>query len=197
VEGATADDYKGKVVELPDGTRVLVGIRFQGLDLDKPFVEVMRQSAPLTNTAQTDALIEVLRERFAVFGPARLCVHLPSHARTGHRSGPDATEDVRYLAAPVARIKRLALPDHYERVGLERASSLSFYTEYEAVYRQLLDERPWLLGVARQQSKEDLESYRSEGTIFEVSVDGEWSGIVAAFRAPRVACRATASARSS
>ncbi len=183
VRAAGTDDYKSRVVELPDGLKVVAAIRFEGLDIGKPFVDVRLQNGDAMTPAWLDDLWTALREQFAVFRPGRLRFYRPSHLPLASPGGTLAvTEDLCYFAAPLSWMSRLPLPEHYSRVRLERAASLDFFAEYERIYAQLIEERSWMEGVVLQDSREELESYKSEGTLFGVSIDDTWAGIIAAYR---------------
>ena len=72
--------------------------------------------------------------------------------------------------------------DGLDRVELRPAADLDFYPRYQALYQQIYDERPHLRGEVRTESADGLARCLSQGLLFEVHVDGRWSGIFAAAR---------------
>jgi GNAT superfamily N-acetyltransferase len=73
-------------------------------------------------------------------------------------------------------------PDALGRVGLVRATTLTFYPRYADLYTQLHAESPELQAVAGPESEEDMQGYLEAGQLFEIFVDGAWAGVTAVFR---------------
>ena len=178
VAGASADDYRNRVLEV-DGLTLLTGIRFLGLDLQKPFVDIMYSSEMYSSEAallpeQLSAVKEAVREAFRVFQPKRLRFYLPSNLPRFVKDG-----DKRLLAAPLGVMLAQPEPDTLRRVSLKRATSLAFYGDYAAIYEELLAEHPELQEVVRLEPEADMQGYLDEGYVFEVFVDGQWAGVTA------------------
>ena len=173
VAGASADDYKNRVVEV-DGLTLLTGIRFLGLDLQKPFVDVMYSSEAALTPEQLSAVKDAIREAFSVFRPRRFRFYSPSNQPRFAKGG-----DKRLLAAPLGVI--LAQPEAktLRRVTLKRATSPAFYGDYAAIYEELLAEHPELQEVVRLESEADMQAYLDEGYVFEVFVDDQPAGVTA------------------
>lgn len=174
VAGADAEDYKNRLLNV-GGLELLVGIRFLGLDLAKPFVDVMYTSEPTLTPGQLARVQDAVRKDFSPFQPKRTRFYCPSHLPRFSADG-----DKRLLAAPLGVM--LARADADARVTLRRASSLEFYPEYAAAYRELHEARPGLRDVLRVESAEDMQGYLEAGHLFEVFVDDVWAGVTAVFR---------------
>lgn len=175
VAGARVEDYKNRMLEV-DNLELLTGIRFLGGDLTQPFVDVVFQSEAVLTAEQLGAVREAIRQAFAVFQPERARFYLSSHQPRFSEDG-----DKRLIAAPLGAMLRTR-PEHLSRVHLRRATSLTFYPRYTALYDQLHSERPELLEVAGAESEEAMRAYLDEGGLFEVFVDDQWAGVTAVFR---------------
>lgn len=176
VQGATADDYKNRLLTV-GGLELLTGIRFLGLDMNQPFVDVMYGSKPVLTPEQLSHVRDAIRLEFAVFKPKRLRFYVASEL-------PQLTDagDKRLIAAPLGVMLTQPRPDAFERVALRRAESLRFYPEYAAIYRELYAEKPQLQAVARAESEDDMQGYLGAGQLFEVFVDGAWAGVTAVYK---------------
>lgn len=60
VAGAGAEDYKNRLLNV-GGLELLTGIRFLGLGLNQPFVDVMYGSRPVWTLGQLSAVRDVIR----------------------------------------------------------------------------------------------------------------------------------------
>ena len=178
VEGAQLDDYRNRLFDLSPGLTVSAGIRFKGLDMDWPFVGVDYQSRLFDSGRDLERLVDVLMEAFAVFRPRFVSIYQPSHVPIPESDALAVTEDQRYLAGPLARMRSLPEPPSLDRVRLAAATNLDFYPRYEATYRQLYGERSWLQEAAEAEEREDLEVRIGEGLAFEAFVDDAWAGLM-------------------
>ena len=176
VAGASADEYKNRVIEV-GGLALLTGIRFLGLDMQKPFVDVMYSSEAVLSPEQLSAVKEPIREAFAVFQPKRIRFYVPSHLTNPVKN---LAGDKRLLAAPLGVMLAQPEPETLRRVRLERATSLAFYGDYAAIYKELRDEHPELREVVSLEPREDMQGYLENAHLFEIFVDGRWAGVIAA-----------------
>ena len=177
VAGTSADEYKNRVIEL-DGLTLLTGIRFLGLDLQKPFVDIMYSSMYSSEAApspeQLSAVKDAIREAFSVFRPRRFRFYSPSNQPRFAKGG-----DKRLLAAPLGVMLAQSEAETLRRVTLKRATSLAFYGDYAAMYEELLAEHPELQEVVRLEPEADMQTYLDEGYVFEIFVDGHPAGLTA------------------
>ena len=177
VAGASADEYKNRVVEV-DGLTLLTGIRFLGLDLQKPFVDIIYSSMYSSEAAlspeQLSAVKDAIRKAFSVFGPRRFRFYSPSNQPRFAKGG-----DKRLLAAPLGVMLAQPEAETLRRVTLKRATSLAFYGDYAAMYEELLAEHPELQEVVRLEPEADMQTYLGEGYVFEIFVDGHPAGLTA------------------
>jgi hypothetical protein len=73
-----AEMFKHRLLETSTH-RLIAGIRFFGMDLNRPFIEVAQISKPLQSDAEQDEITKVLREAFAAFKPTQWRVYQSSH----------------------------------------------------------------------------------------------------------------------
>ncbi len=173
VAGAAAEDYKNRLLTV-GGLELLVGIRFLGLDMNEPFVDVMYHAA--LTPEQLSAVQDATELEFAVFKPKRTRFYVSSHQPPLTGDG-----DKRLIAAPLGVMLAQPKPGTFGRVELRQATSLAFYPDYAATYHDLHTEYPELRAVARLESEDDLQGYLGEGHLFEIFVDGAWAGVTAVF----------------
>lgn len=173
VARAEQDDYKNRFTRVGE-LELLTGIRFRGLDMTQPFVDVIYQSRPALSSEQVTEIKDELRAEYAVFLPKRLRVYQPSHLKPLPGDG-----DKRLIAAPLQVVSEGTRGE--EGISLRPARSLEFYPDYAAIYTQLHAEHPELIPVTRAESEDDLKSYLAAGNLFSIYVDETWAGVCAVF----------------
>ena len=132
----------------------------------------------MTCRAITDTTIfHRLAEAFAEFAPHRIQFYHPAHLPI---AVPGARVDQHFLAGLASEMAARSPAPGLERTELTRASNLSCFPRYVAVYRQMYEERPALLDSVRIEDEESLAVCLADGLLFEIAVDGAWAGIVAA-----------------
>jgi hypothetical protein len=169
-----SEDFKHRLLETSTH-RFIAGIRFFGMDLNRPFVEVAQINRPLESDAQKNDITTLLRNEFAPFKPSRWRNYQASHLNYQF-AGCDG--DKRYLIGLLKDIN--AQPETQFLCELRPAQNLDFYPRYAQMYKTLFAERPWMPDVSRQESLEDMQDYLANGWLYEVFVDGVWAGVTAA-----------------
>ncbi len=173
--GVPAAQFKHKLLETSTH-RLIAGIRFFGMDINRPFVEVAQLNKPPESNAERDEITNLLRAEFALFKPTQWRVYQSSHLEYQF---PDCEGDKRYLLGQLQTINALPKPEGLERIRLEPAQDLDFYPRYVAMYQSLFAERPWMPDVSRQESFEDMRDYLTEDWLYEVFIDETWAGVTA------------------
>ena len=167
--------FTARLVEI-DGTRFLARIDFPDTTGANSFVEILRATTPPGSI--TDATVfHRLAEAFAGFAPHRIQFYHPSHRPI---AVPGARVDQHFLAGLASEMTARSPAPGLERIELARATNLSFYPRYVAVYRQMYEERPALLDSVRIEDEESLAECLADALLFEIAVNGLWAGIVAA-----------------
>jgi GNAT superfamily N-acetyltransferase len=156
---------------------LIAGIRFFGMDLNRPFIEVAQIDKLLESDKERNKITEVLRQEFAMFKPTQWRIYQSSHL--GYQfAGCDG--DKRFLVGLLKDINAQPEVKNAERLELRSAQNLEFYPRYAQIYQMLYAERPWMPDVSRQESVEDMQEYLEKGWLYEVFVDDQWAGVTAA-----------------
>ncbi|MBB6099456.1 GNAT superfamily N-acetyltransferase [Deinobacterium chartae] len=179
--GTTPDDYRNRWLDL-DGLRVLTGIRFKGLDMAQPFVDVVASTAPLEAPDLWQALAARIRSEYAVFRPLQLRVFRAGPAPLELAPGLPVVAHTRLVAGLLSAMRSLPDPAHFARLEAHPASNLNFYPRYRAIYDALHAESPERREFARPESEEDLQEALEDGLLFEMRIEGVWAGVMAAYR---------------
>lgn len=179
VDGARPSHYMNVLVPFRAG-EALLGIRFKGLDITRPFADVVATSVPVTTEEEVAELRDIACQTYSVFSPGhvRFSVFSPEALGAFGRSG---TWEKKYLIGGLAEMKATAEPRYLNRVELRQASNLDFFDSYLGVYRELIGRNPEHAEYATAGDREDLQYYLSDGSVFEVLIDGRWAGVVAGY----------------
>ncbi len=175
VLGLPAEQFKHRVLETSTH-RLIAGIRFFGMDISRPFVQVAQISKPLESDDERDEVTKLLLGEFSMFKPTQWRIYQSSHLEYQFL---DCESDKRYLVGHLQDIIALPQPETIDRVHLELAKNLEFYPGY-AMYQTLFAERPWMPDVSRQESLADMQEYVTNGWLYEIFIDDVWAGVTAA-----------------
>lgn len=166
--------WANRRVEFADGHWCVAGIRFLGLDPEKPFVHVVATSVP-PQLALLDAYAEQLHREFADFGPLAIRFELPNPPE-------DADIDQWIIAGLVSGLRRKPRRPQHERVRLtpaDPAETAGYADEVLGnVAKQLPEVRTWTEAATLEQ----LQRCADTGALREIEVDGRRAGIIAAAR---------------
>jgi hypothetical protein len=173
-----AGSYKGRLLDL-GGVRCIAHIDFPDPSGGFPFVKIRGASVPLGSIADWRPLREGIAGAFAEFRPRAISIFHPAHLPL---LAPAARLYRHLLAAPAGSMAARPEASGLHRIALRRAANLDFYPEYEAAYAQMLAERPHLKDEIGVESRRTLAECLEQGLLFEVLVDGAWSGLIAARR---------------
>jgi GNAT superfamily N-acetyltransferase len=176
VLGLPSELFKHRLLETATH-RFIAGIRFLGMDITRPFIEVAQLSKPLECDSERNNMTEVLRQEFAVFKPTQWRVYQSSHLAYQF-AGCDG--DKRYLVGLLKDINAQLNIENSERLELRLAQNLEFYPRYAQMYKMLYEERSWMPDVSRQESLEDMRDYLDNDCLYEVFVDDTWAGVTVA-----------------
>jgi len=170
--GAPAEMFLNRWLPAGDDLTVLAGPRYEGRRPDRPFVEVTAVNRLLTAT-DLPALRRLARDDFAVFRPLDIRVWTADPPRTW----PGTRAEMRLVAAPLGQLRSR---DGTDAVTVRPAADLSWYDRYVAVHDQHVAADPAHADRSRVETAADLDQLRAAGTLFEVLLDGNWAGVLAA-----------------
>jgi GNAT superfamily N-acetyltransferase len=180
VVGATPAMYANRILELPHLGDSLCMIRFFGMDLARPFINIGWLEYLPTSS---DALLEIgqaLQHEFAVFKPLHLRVFVPSYVPL--ELGAGAYWEKRIIAAPIKQIASFGQPQQLERVRFERPDHSSFADEVRSMYEDLYSSGAYHQDFASPADAEDLEDYYAQGALWRIVIDDEFAGMAGAYQ---------------
>ena len=166
--------WANRRVEFADGHWCVAGIRFLGLDPEKPFVHVVATSVP-PQLALLDAYAEQLHREFADFGPLAIRFELPNPPE-------DADIDQWIIAGLVSGLRRKPRRPQHERVRLTPADSAETAGYADEVLGNVAKQLPEVRTWTEVATLEQLQRCADTGALREIEVDGQRAGIIAAAR---------------
>lgn len=178
VPGSQSNDFKNKWLELPDLGNAIIGIRFWGLDLGRPFIAIAFSEMLLRDGMNIDAIKDAISDVYGLFQPKHLRFFLPSHWQGEITRWQGAHWEKRYLAAPITDMRTQPEPGNLERLHLQKPADMTFYKSYVNLYERRFEAFPLLCEYTRIEIEEDMVNYLEEGTLFEIYVDGVWAGVI-------------------
>ncbi|MHB8342412.1 MAG: GNAT family N-acetyltransferase [Mycobacteriales bacterium] len=159
--------------EVDDGISAMLSMRYEGLDVGLPFVDASLVSRPVESTD----LPQLRRAAMEIYGPlGPLYVRLWDARPDGAIDG--TAPDRRFLAAPLSELR--AGPQPPAHLQLRRAEAATHHDALLAAYAHVDHEHPGHSRQARAETRDVLDESTSAGTLFDVLLDGEWSGYVGA-----------------
>jgi L-amino acid N-acyltransferase YncA len=178
--------WANRVLDLPGGGWALTGIRFRGLDVTLPFVDVVATTA-LPTPADVAEVAARVATTYAAFAPrcVRFDVPDPDALVTALAEDPGGTRaavDQYVVAGLVASLQERATGPSYDRVVLRPAEPEQMATRAAAIYHELYETAPRSTRWATAEDVGSLTACAAEDLLFEVVVDGEPAGVVAALR---------------
>ena len=150
---------------------VMCGPRYRGRDPDLPFVDVIG-SDRVIGFEDLPALRALARREFAEFRPGYVRLWTADPVGTWPGTGADN----RLVAAPFGELRARAVPSG---LTVRPATDLAFVDRYERIHRDHVARQPSHARHSQVEEIEDLQRWLEAGTLFEVFVDGHWSGVLA------------------
>ena len=178
--------WANRWIELPGGQWAIAGIRFRGRDVEKPFVDIIATSLP-PEAAGIEALAEVL-PHFEEFAPLCLRVNLPESTLSATELSEtedfhgDAQSDLLIVASPVDEMKMRSQALLFDATTLVPCSVQDAAQLTTEIYERLATPRPQLREWATPADAQSLEEAADQDLLFEIRVNDETAGIVAAER---------------
>jgi hypothetical protein len=176
--GLPASRYKGRLLGIGE-LRCIAHIDFPDPSGEFPFVKIRCANLPPGSIADWRPLARGMARAFAEFAPRAMHFFHPAHVPL---RALGARISRHLLAAPARTVAERPDAPGCDRLELRRSASLDFYPHYAAAYEQMLEERPRLRGEVRVEAPDSLAECLEQGLLYEVFVDGAWSGLIAARR---------------
>jgi GNAT superfamily N-acetyltransferase len=185
---ADLTSWSNRVIALDDQAGwAMTGIRFRGLDVSAPFVDVIACTAAPTAAGILQVASQV-SEAYAAFTP--LCTRFAvSDADAfqqvvlgAHGFGPHTGIDRHIVAGLVHRLRTAPRVATYDRVQLENGDPATLAAQAQSIYSDLAGRDPATTLWATPEDVESLTECADAGLLFEVAVDGRPAGVAAALR---------------
>lgn len=179
--------WANRRLTLPHGGWAVTGPRFRGGDAAHPFVDVVATTEPPTPDGLATLAATVL-PAYAAFSPRSMRVdapdpdHLVATLNDDPRFGAASAVDLYVVAGLVSALREHPRAAAYAGVRLVAGEPNAMAARVAAIYDELGAARPELAQWANPEDAESLAECAGEGLLFEVLVDGEAAGVVAALR---------------
>ncbi|WP_237706616.1 hypothetical protein [Kribbella flavida] len=170
--GTPAEAMLNYWVDVGNDQAAMLSMRFEGLDVTKPFVD----ASPMRRRLEPGDLPGVAAAAREIYG-----VHKPRYVRLWSAEPIDAfpgtRRDRRCLGAPIEQLRQRDVP---AGLALVPASTVDHYEEVEQAYAAVDRDHPAHVEQASPPGKENLQTSAEQGLLFEITVDGVWAGYSAA-----------------
>lgn len=176
LEGVRPEDYEERIIDLGDGSFILAGIRFQGLDVTQPYVLVLGNFKEISNIPFHE-IAEAVKESFKAFKPH--CYHM--NFPEGIAVPIDYKIDRYTVMGNIQDVVNLQLPAIHDQAELIPLKKINFYDEYVNEYERLYSKAPHLKNEVRVESLESLNNAGDENLLFEIVINGKRAGVIAGF----------------
>jgi L-amino acid N-acyltransferase YncA len=178
--------WANQVLPLPDNGWALTGIRFRGLDITLPFVDVVATTAGPTPREVAEVAARVAPS-YAPFQPRCVRFDVPDPdalvtALAAQGEGTRAEVDQYVVAGLVTALRERHPGPSYARVQLRPGEAGPLASRAAAIYDDLHRTAPQTTLWANAEGVESLAECAAEDLLFEVLVDQEPAGVVAALR---------------
>lgn len=174
LDGTTAEDFRERILEVEKDKFILAGIRFRGLNVNKPFISIV---ANFEITAdRLSVLAKLIKKEFSIFKPMAIQFHMPSEVEL---NAPDLGVDRYTLVGSVSDLIECKLPERAETVELVELSNTDFYDEYLNEYKIFHEKNYHLQDEVKPESLEDFTEALSNKLLFKILLDNKHAGIIA------------------
>lgn len=170
----TVENLQEKIIETNTG-KVLIGIRFLGMDINKPFVSVW-SSFDIENDLEN--IIKNAKKEFAIFKPKFIRFWMKPNSILSNKY--HQFKEQSFYAESIVNICNSKLPLNYETVSLEKINDLNFYTWYKELYDEFHKENPDLEFLVTTNNQEAFESCIKENLIYFIIHNNKKIGLIAA-----------------
>jgi hypothetical protein len=170
---AVVTDYLNKEISVQGGS-IITSLRFRNLDINMPFVEIVYSSMPI-GTHNIEKIIRTILDHYQT--RSIRFIHFFSTETIAEPTLPGYTF-VKYKVLFASRLSETT-PSLNPLVTIQPAGSGDFYDryaeEYEIFYREQTDNKI----MAQAESREYIDFLVKEKKVFEISIGGKFSGIIA------------------
>lgn len=178
--------WANRRLQVPDDDWCVTGIRFRGLDVARPFVDVVATSV-LPDAESLARVCDAVLPPYTEFNPRALRVDAPDPDSlvielVQHERFSGAAVDQYVVAGLVDELRQRPRLPGCDRITVERVGVPEAASAVAGYYRQVIAEQPRLPEWASPSSSEELQNGADEGLLREIRVDGRPAGVVGAHR---------------
>lgn len=172
IKRAVPQDYDEHVIDLGEGREAIVGIRFFGLDINKPFLSVRTNFLMENTEILRERLLRNMEDRFAMFSPRYIQVFTPKPLELA-----SATSVV--MLGKMSEVDKLETNIFIKQVQEDE----DYYPWYEDQYKSFHVSRPDLKENVTINSKELMDESRETGLLYKAYIGPNQIGLIAGERA--------------
>lgn len=174
LKGTTAEDFRERIIEIEKDKFILAGIRFRGLNVDRPFISIVT-SFEITNNRLYN-LAEVIKNEFSIFKPNSFQFQLPSEIAL---TAPELEIDRFTVVGSVKKITDHCLPERSEIVEIVELNNTVFYEGYIKEYKIFHEKNIYLKDEVKPESAEDFNEAIRNKLLYKIMIDNKHAGIIA------------------
>ena len=174
LSGTIAEDFQERILEVENEKFIVAGIRFRGLNVNKPFVSIIA-NFEITSDKLSD-LAKLIKKNFSIFKPFAFQFHLPSEVEL---IAPDLGIDRYTIAGAIEDLIDYKLPERPETVEIVELNNTDFYDEYIAEYTIFHKKNHELRDEVKPESLEVFKEAINNHLLYKVIIENEYAGIIA------------------
>ena len=174
--------FLNRLIELDGNRQFIAGIRFLGMDLNKPFVDVLPNFAIERKSTLRKIRAKVISV-FTDFAPRALRLFVNNEADLPMWQKLGASVDLYYVASSFGDLRHKGPPSSSAQVSVERAQHLDFYEEYLTIFERFHRQKSELAIHVTPESRDDLRECMDDGGLFFIKVKDQWAGVLAVQKA--------------
>ena len=172
--------FLNRLVVLGEEEQCIAGIRFLGMDLDKPFVDILPNFA-IDEQSTLRLVKKEINTLFSDFKPLAMRLLINNYDALAMWQKHGATVDLYYVAGSIQLLRQGLMASH-AKVSIVPARSLDFYDEYLSIFKRFHLKNGDLAIHVTPESRQDLLACKEEGGLFLIKVEDKWAGVLAAQR---------------
>lgn len=167
------NDYNVHLIDLNERRTIVSSISFREKDNKfTPYVNILMKDFDMINSGELQENFNLIYDRYKIFEP----VFLRFFEINTNDVIDEFTIDDNFVAGHIKSIQDSPKPERYEEVNLDKITDLTFYEKYAEEYEAVLSENP-MFENERIESREDIEYYISNGTIYKVIINEKYAGV--------------------
>jgi RimJ/RimL family protein N-acetyltransferase len=178
IAGTKPSDFPERIVYLSEDDFILIGIRFSGLDVNRPFVSVIPSFETLSSSL-IDKISRKVEQEFSVFKPQSFQMTLSPKVDVTKYS---VEADRFTVVGVIDDILKKEIKPSPSKIELLAPASIDFYDHYLKEYKIFHKSSPSLKLEVRPESYDDLHEALQDGLLFKIMIDGNFAGVIAGTR---------------